>query len=77
MMAELGFKKDVKCVPLTLTLHVAGNHTYSSRATHVVLRYFYICEIIKEEHVSIHNTDGDAAGGSGDKGFQQTAAPVS
>ena len=60
MMTELGFKVDIKCVPLhidnTSALHVAGNQTYSSRAKHVALSYFYIREIIKEEHVSIHYT---------------------
>ena len=30
------------------------NQTFTSRAKHVVLRYFYICEIIKEGRVSIH-----------------------
>ena len=60
MMTELGFKEDFKSVPLhidnTSALHVAGNQTYSSRAKHVALSYFYIREIIKEEHVSIHYT---------------------
>lgn len=58
MMTELGFEEEFKCVPLhidnTSALHVAGNQTYSSRAKHVALRYFYIREIIKEGHVSIH-----------------------
>ena len=58
MMTELRFKEDFECVPLhidnTSALHVAGNQTYSSRAKHVALRYFYIREIIKEGHVSIH-----------------------
>ena len=58
MMTELGFKVDIKCVPLhidnTSALHVAGNQTYSSRAKHVALRCFYIREIIKEGHVSIY-----------------------
>ena len=57
MMTELGFKEDFKSVPLhidnTSALHVAGNQTYSSRAKHVALRYFYIREIIKEGNVSI------------------------
>ena len=63
MMTELDFKEDFKCVPLhidnTSPLHVAGNQTYSSRAKHVALSYFYICEIIKEGHVSIHYVPTD------------------
>ena len=63
MMTELGFKEDFKYIPLhidsTSALHAAGNQTYSSRAKHVALSYFYICEIIKEGHVSIHYVPTD------------------
>ena len=52
MMQELGFGETFKCVPLhidnTSALHVAGNHTFSSRAKHVALRLFYIREIVQE-----------------------------
>ena len=58
MMEELGFEETFKCVPVhidnTSALHVAGNKTYSSRAKHVVLKVFYVHEIIQEGKVSIH-----------------------
>ena len=58
MMQELGFGETFKCVPLhidnTSALHVAGNHTFSSRATHMALRLFYIGEIVQEGKVNIH-----------------------
>ncbi|CAN0446860.1 unnamed protein product, partial [Scytosiphon promiscuus] len=34
-------------------IHVARNQSYSFRAEHVALRYFYLRESIKEGHVSI------------------------
>ena len=44
MAVELGFEKGFSSVPLylenTLTLHVAGNRTYSPRAKHNALRGF-------------------------------------
>ena len=52
MMQELGFGEKFKYLPLhidnTSALHVAGNHTFSSRAKHVALRLFYIREIVQE-----------------------------
>ena len=51
MMKELGFGTRFDNVPLyiynTLTLHVTGNRTYSSRVKHVALRYFFIQELGK------------------------------
>ena len=47
---------EIACVFIstTLALHVAGNHTFSSRAKHVALRLFYIREVVQEGMVSIH-----------------------
>ena len=46
MMLELGFKEGFGSVPLyidnTSALHVAGNRTYSPRAKHIALRYFFV-----------------------------------
>ena len=57
MMGELGFEETFKCAPIqidnTSALHVARNKTYSSRAKHVALRLFYVCEIIQQGEISI------------------------
>ena len=57
MMKELGFGTRFDSVPLyienTSTLHVAGNRTYSSRAKHVALRYFFIQELVKEGRITV------------------------
>ena len=46
MMLELGFKEVFGSVPLyidnTSALHVASNRTYSPRAKHIALRYFFM-----------------------------------
>ena len=46
MMLELGFKEGFGSVPLyienTSALHIAGNRTYSPRAKHITLRYFFV-----------------------------------
>ena len=46
MLQELGFGDTFKLVPLhidnTSAPHVAGNHTFSSRAKHVARRLFYV-----------------------------------
>ena len=56
-MSGLGFDKSFGSVPLyidnTLALHVAGNRTYSPRAKHIALRYFFVQELV-EGKVSIH-----------------------
>ena len=45
MMLELGFDESLGSVPLYINnasaLHVAGNRTYSPRAKHIALRYFF------------------------------------
>ena len=46
MILELGFDESFGSVQLyidnTSALHVAGNHTYSPRAKHIALRYFFV-----------------------------------
>ena len=58
MILELGFDKSFGSVPLyidnTSTLDVAGNRTYSPRATHIALRYFLVQELVEECKVDIH-----------------------
>ena len=63
MMLELGFDGSYGSVPLcidnTSALYVAGNHTYSPRAKHIVLRYFFVQELMKEDKASIHYVKGE------------------
>ena len=58
MMLELGFKERSGSVPLyidnTSVLHVAGNRTYSPRAKHIALRYFFVQEVVEEGKMIIH-----------------------
>ena len=58
MTLELGFDKSFGSAPLyidnTSALHVAGNRTYSPRAKHIALRYFFVQELVEEGKVSIH-----------------------
>ena len=58
MMLELGFKEGFGSVPLyidnTSALHIAGNRTYSPRAKHIALRYFFVHELVEEGMVTIH-----------------------
>ena len=58
IMLELGFNESFGSVPLyvdnTLALHVAGSRTYSPRAKHIALRYFFVHELVEEGKVSIH-----------------------
>ena len=46
IMLELGFKEGFSRGPLYIdnksALHFAGNRTYSSRAKHMALRYFFV-----------------------------------
>ena len=55
---ELGFDERFGSVPLyidsTSALHIAGNRTYSRRAKHMVLRYFFVQELADEGKTSIH-----------------------
>ena len=50
IMLELGFKEGFGSVPFyidhTSALHVAGNRTYSPRAKHIALRYFFAQELV-------------------------------
>ena len=52
MMLELGFKEEFGSVPLyidnTSALHGVGNRTYSPRAKHMTLRYFFVQELVEE-----------------------------
>ena len=58
MMLELDFDEIFGSVPLfsdnTSALHVAGNRTYSPRAKHIALRYFFVQELVEEGKISIH-----------------------
>ena len=58
MMMELGFTEGFWSVPVyidnTTALHVAGNKTFSPRAKHIALRYFFVQELMKEGKVPIH-----------------------
>ena len=58
MMLELGVKEGFSSVPLyidnTSALHVAGNRTYSPRAKHIMLRYFFMQELVDEGKIAIH-----------------------
>ena len=58
IMLELGFKEGFGSVPLyienTSALHVAGNLTYSPRAKHIALRYFFEQELVDEGKITIH-----------------------
>ena len=58
MMMELGFTEGFRSVPVSMdntsALHVAGNRTFSPRAKHIALRYFFVQELVKEGKVTIH-----------------------
>ena len=59
MMSELGYGESFGSVPLhidnTSALHIAGNRTYSSRAKHIALRYYFLVqELLEEGKVSVH-----------------------
>ena len=58
IMLELGFKKGFGSMQLyidnTSALHVAGNRTYSPRAKHIALRYFFIQELVEDGKITIH-----------------------
>ena len=58
MTMESGFTEGFWSVPVyidnTSALHVAGNRTFSPRAKHIALRYFFVQELVKEGKVSIH-----------------------
>ena len=58
IMLELVFKEGFDSVPFyidnTSTLHVAGHRTYSPRAKHIALRYFFVQESVEEGKIPIH-----------------------
>ena len=58
MMLELGLKAGFGSVPvyidITTALHVVGNRTYSPRAKHIALRYFFVQELVEEGKITIH-----------------------
>ena len=57
-MLELGFDESFGSMPLyidnTSVLHVASNRTYSPRAKHIALSFFFVQELVEEGKVSIH-----------------------
>ena len=57
-MSGLGFGESFGSVPLqfdnTSALYIAGNRTYSPRAKHIALSYFFVQELVEEGKVSIH-----------------------
>ena len=58
MMLELGFNEGFGSVPLyidnTSALHVIGKRTYSPRAKHIALRYFFVQDLVEEGKITIH-----------------------
>ena len=58
MMMKLGFTEGFRSVLVSMdntsALHVAGNRTFSPRAKHIALRYFFVQELVKEGKVTIH-----------------------
>ena len=58
MMLELGLDESFGRVPVyidnTSALHFAGNRTYSPRVKRIVLRYFFVEELVEEGNISIH-----------------------
>ena len=57
-MMELGLTEGFRSVPVyidnTSALHVAGNGTFTPRAKHIALRYFFVHELVKEGKITIH-----------------------
>ena len=47
----------------TSAIHVAGNRTYSPRAKHIALRYFFVQELVEEGKITIRlvKTQGQIA----------------
>ena len=58
MMLELGSKEGFGSVPPyiddTSVPHVPGNRTYSPRAKHIALRYFFVQELVEGGKITIH-----------------------
>ena len=79
MMLELGFEESFSSVPLyidnTSALYAAGNRTYSPRAKHIALRYFFVQELVEEGKASIRyvkSEDQLAVGPGSDSGPPKT-----
>ena len=55
---ELGFTEEFRSVPVdidnTSALHVAGSRTFSPRAKHIALRYFFVQQLVNEGKVTVH-----------------------
>ena len=58
ILTELGFGKEFAQMPVycdnTATLHALGNRSFSSRITHIALRFFFIRKLVTEGKISIH-----------------------
>ena len=58
MMLELGFTEGFGSVPLyidnTSALHLTSKRTYSPRAKHIALRYFFAQDLVEEGKITIH-----------------------
>ena len=59
MMLELDFEESFGCVPLYIdnasALRVTGSRTYSPRAKHIALRYYFLMQkLVEEDKASIH-----------------------
>ena len=54
MMLELGFDSVPLDIDNTSALNVAGNRTYSLRAKHIALRYFFVRELVEEGKITTH-----------------------
>ena len=72
MVLELDNDESVCSVPLyienTSAIHVVSNRTYSPRAKHIKLRYFFMQELVEEGKVSIQYVkSGDPLADSGVK----------
>ena len=80
MIQELGFKDGFDSVPLFIdsasALHVARNRTYSPRAKHSALRYFFHPRAGRGRHVH-HPLREDASPTCWhwDQAFQQATSP--
>ena len=57
-MMELGFGTQFEQVPVnidnTATLHVIGNQAFSSRTKYIVLRFYYVRELVNDGAISTH-----------------------
>ena len=58
MMEDLRYKGGFDSGPLyienTSALHVAGNRTYSPRAKHIALIYYFVLDLVEGGTITIH-----------------------